>query len=183
MGVVVNRALATMCASVFRRLRPWHIGCTFALFGMSCVLPETLDPEADTNVNYPPAIVSTDPPSTGFVTIPMSTGRDFILTLSDANVSDVLHVRFFVDYSSPMGTPAGPIVDVDIPAGTMAQRPSVTNPLTCESSRVPPTGTHYVTAVVADRPFLSSTQQPIFRAVPPDGFTAEVTWTVTCTNQ
>jgi hypothetical protein len=179
MGVVVNRALATMCASVFRRLRPWHIGCTFALFGMSCVLPETLDPEADTNVNYPPAIVSTDPPSTQPVTMPIATGREFTLTISDQNVSDVLHVRFFVNYSL-MGTPAGPIVDVDVPAGTTAIRPALPNTLTCGDSRVPIGGPQYVTAVVADRPFLSSTQPPIFRAVPPDGFTAEVTWTVTC---
>jgi hypothetical protein len=150
---------------------------------MSCVLPETLDPEADTNVNYPPAIIATDPPSTAPVSIPVSTGRDFFVTLSDANISDVLHVRFFVDYSL-MGTPAGAIVDVDVPAGTMTQRPAVMNALTCEPSRVPADGKpHAVTAVVADRPFLNSTQPPIFRAVPPDGFTAEVTWTVTCTNQ
>ena len=178
MGVVVNWGLATLCARVFRRLRPWHIGCIFALFGMSCVLPETLDPVDDTKVNYPPVIVSTDPPSTEPQTIQM-TMRDFSLTVSDANLDDVLHVRYFVNYSNPMAPPSGPIAEALIPAGTTAKRNAVTTSIECGPTRVP-TGTQQLTAVIADRPFIEGTTPPLFRAVPPDGYTVEVSWTVTC---
>ena len=182
MGVAVSQGKTTLCARSFRHLSPWHIGCIFALFGMSCVLPEPLDAIDDTKVNYPPVIVATDPPSTQPATIPTSTGRDFALTISDQNVDDILYVRYFVDYSMT-GTPAGPIVEDSIPAGTKPLRSAHTDNLICDASRVPPTGTHYVTAVVADRAFLPSNQQPFFRAVPADAFTIEVSWTVTCTSQ
>ena len=179
MGVAVIQGLTTMWVSVFRRLRPWHIGCIFALFGMNCVLPEPLDPVDDTKVNYPPVIVSTDPPSTQPQTIQM-TMRDFSLTAADSNLDDVLHVRYFVDYSSAVtGTPAGPIAEALIPAGNTTQRSAVTTSIACGMTRVP-MGTHQLTAVVADRAFIEGTTPPIFRAVPADGYTVEVSWTVTC---
>jgi hypothetical protein len=147
------------------------------------VLPESLEAVSDTEVNVPPAIVATDPPSTERATIP-GIDREFSVTTEDANLGDTLHLRFFVDYASSP-TPPGPAALADVPPPAEPKpgdfrRPSVTVTIFCDDRHVPPDGAnHILTAVVADRPFIDN-KPPLFRAVPSDTATAEVSWTVTC---
>jgi hypothetical protein len=153
--------------------------------GPSCVLPEGLDVVDDTEINYPPAVVSSVPPASLKATIDGQ--REFSLTLEDMNLKDTLFVRFFLDYYAPPTTtgPAAPIDLIDVPPPTDATprdgtRLPITVSIACIRD-VPADGkTHVLTAVIADRPFINDNVQPLFRHLPDDARQAEVSWEVAC---
>jgi hypothetical protein len=158
-----------------------------------CVLPENLGLVDDTETNYGPSIIASDPTANGTRTIIM-TRRDFELTIEDANVRDTLYLRYFVDYYTPQGTggPTPPIAITDLAPNVAQAKPdprrqpaSVT--IACVSMLgvpgIPSDGNpHVLTALVADRPFLADDQMgpPSFRQLPSDARETELSWGVAC---
>lgn len=139
---------------------PWAIVAIAtlpALWTQGCVIPPSLRAEDDAGVNSPPAIVmvagASDQlaePGPYFVeTGPMA--GTLSVQLIDTDVADVLYVRGYLDYNSPVGNRVPPRVQCPVPASDNATRMATCNLAgLCLPGDV---GTqHNLTLVVFDRP-------------------------------
>ena len=132
------------------------IATLLALSSGGCVIPPSLQPQDDTPVNSPPAIVSVRGPSDALAEPGpyfVESGRlagTLSVSLIDTDVADMLYVRGYLDYNTPVGNRVPPRIKCSVPLSEDAKRDATCN-LTglCLPSDV---GTqHNLTLVVFDR--------------------------------
>lgn len=140
----------------------------------ACLLPPELEAGTfDAGPSSPPVIVNAGPaPDFSFpgpILLDRQDERTLSLTILDNDLSDVVHVRLYVDYGRPDPEPAyaecqaastGALTRVVVCAVN-----AICNPIAATDQ-----GDHVLEAMVADREFISSGDpvaegQPLFRAL------------------
>lgn len=159
------------------------IPVTIALLASGCVIP--IGPQFDDpEDNYPPFVVNSTPGQGDIFTEGGASGREIAVTLSDHNVHDQLHIRWFVNY--PGTGPSSKQLRNDIlPGGATPERSPVRIRPDCGFSGLE-RGQHRLVMSVADRPYLDALLGNIvppeapFDSVPPDGNRIRVVWILNC---
>ncbi len=153
----------------------------------ACILPPPLDVESDDiGISSPPVVVEIAPQefkSPGLpIQVEQADERNMILTVSDNDPEDLIFVRFFVDYARPDQTSFK--ADCSAPASGTERR-QVTCSMATICNGISPDVAHFLEAVIADRPFLDTSDpravgQLPFRALPPLAGSTITAWTLEC---
>jgi hypothetical protein len=141
------------------------IATLLALCPQGCVIPPSLQPQDETPVNSPPAIVSVRGPSDALAEPGpyfVESGRlagTLSVSLIDTDVADTLYVRGYLDYNTPVGNRVPPRIKCSVPLSEDAKREATCN-LTglCLPSDVG--AQHNLTLVVFDRQPLDAGDDP-----------------------
>jgi hypothetical protein len=153
---------------------PFAVAITPPVLTTGCVIPPSLEPDdGDAGPSFTPVILEAGPaPDFSFpgpVQLHRPDARQLSLALSDADVGDILYLRFYVDYGRVAPTP----VLVECQAAPTGVRDRVVDcpvgPL-CTPIATTDSGDHVLEAMVADRPFISdgapeAAGQPAYRAL------------------
>lgn len=147
----------------------------------ACVIP--LAPEfQDPEENYPPFVLSSDPPEGSRIT-PAEVVRPIKVTLGDQNLSDTLFARWTFDYP-----PRDPAIsrfaqeDEIARSGTVTRRTIQIEPSCFRHNIARGLLQHRLTLSVSDRPFLDpENNEPVSPEAPLDSFRAgahrvRITW-------
>lgn len=178
----VPRPRSSSSASRARALRaPRRAAAALVALLSACVIPigpEFREPEP----NHPPALVSASPqagenaPGTS----------EFNILVSDANLGDTLHVRWFYDYPpfSRLLTRRAPGADEILPPprdGNPVRALRAFRPSCVAHNVAPGLPTHQLLLLVADRPFAppaEASERYPYHAVSEGGALLAVSWTL-----
>lgn len=155
-----------------------------SLLAGGCVLPPSLSSnQADAGENSPPAILSASSDlvqlvEPGPVSFAIGTSSTLNVALRDADVTDTLYVRIFVDYNHPDQTP--PRVPKCIAPPTGKPDRTAICPLSglCETGDA--TLTRGMTIVVFDREPLDDGTLPLYQAMPTGGLSTDRFYYLQC---
>ncbi len=138
--------------------------------------------DVDAGVNAPPIILSATPEDLAFpgpVILDPNDARRVTLRVVDNDITDVLHVRFYRDYTANNPTP--PVNSATALAGLESQRLIESSVVTwCAGIDETVPTSHILEVVVADDDFLPNDQPPLFRALPEGAFGATRSWDIVC---
>jgi hypothetical protein len=155
-------------------------------YAAGCVIPPPGEVQQDFDagvLNSPPALLAASPPELDFpgpLVVVQGDQRQVTLTLSDNDIDDTLHVRFFRDYRNDAPTPPLNATSGEIPVSGGVLRLGVFGLGSwCNGTPDVDPALHLLEVMVADREFVEG--EPLFRALPigasPPAFRA---WTITC---
>lgn len=149
---------------------------------VGCVIPPSLEPEADGGVNSPPAILSVrteqrqvQPPEAISVARGPQAGN-LTITLLDTDVGDQLYVGLFVDYNLPDELP---------PRSTCSAAPNggpqriATCSMTSVCALADIDVQRHLTIMVADRPTVPNVE-PLFQALEAGGRSTREVYFLAC---
>lgn len=163
-----------------RRLSPLLLAASAATLGCVVALPiEEEEVAENTPPFYDPTSLAPSPSDPAFDPETSESMEWCVNQVRDANLGDRLYVRWFIDYGpgneSPIefGKPDGLVQIEDGHRLCMKVNP-------CQNSdfvgALDGTQLHTIELVVADRPFLDSSVEPRFRALPDDARFVVITW-------
>ena len=154
--------------------------------GFGCVLP--LEPSfSDPSPNHPPFLVQAKPALGSVVSVSNSaTTMPLIeLQLGDQDHSDVLYIRWLLDYPETTATEESTLLlETALPASNNEIRPPIRFSPNCVDHHLANQSMHRLSLVVADRPFSSSEGLPPekrWTTTDEPGFILESTWTIAAT--
>ena len=157
-----------------------------AFFLQSCILPPELEIVAERDDSAPPIVSAVAPAefTTPGPPIQLELGdeRFMTLTVRDNDLADVIFVRFFVDYSRPDRTNSK--AECSAPSSGEIER-EVPCSMSTIGNGVSLSEEHFLEAVVADQPFLETSDpdaagQLPFRALPPGSSSSVTAWSLRC---
>jgi hypothetical protein len=156
----------------------------FSLLAGGCVLPPSLSTsQADAGENSPPAILSASSDlvqlvEPGPVSFAMGTSSTLNVALRDADLTDTLYVRLFVDYNHPDPTPARVAGCNANPTGKPDRTAICSLDGLCQSGDVGVT--RGLTIVVFDREPLDDGTTPLYQAMPTGGLSTDRFYYLQC---
>jgi hypothetical protein len=161
----------------------WVLAALAVLAAPACVIPPSLSPDNQDEVNSPPAILSVTSDGQvlsepGPLVFDMgATAGDLSVQLIDTDTQDSLYVRIFVDYNMPDRLDARARCE----AGPSA---TATRNVTCKLNSLCVTADlgvqRNMTIVVFDRPPLAPGTEPAFQAMPEGGMKTSVFYFLKC---
>jgi hypothetical protein len=151
------------------------------LASTACVIPIPAEiEEGDAGGGSAPVIIASNPDmSSGTITLSDSAPITASLTIRDNDLDDTLYVKVFRDYV----TNQPPVHTTSIPADaenrTRDRIKELDTDNWCNGGAVG-SGNLNFEVMVADRPFLEDSEEPAYRALPPEANFSIRSWTAQC---
>jgi hypothetical protein len=166
----------------------WLVAASLPVASGGCPLPipEADRADAGAEVNAPPLIGAATPEDLAFpgpLLLDRGDPRSVSVRVTDIDLEDTLHARFFRDYTSANPTP--PVVSGTATAtapSTPERIVEVSVATWCAGLDPADSAFHTLEIMVTDRPFLpdGTPDAPLFRALPADALAAFRSWTIAC---
>ena len=154
--------------------------------GSACIIPPDLEIRVDRQDSSPPIVVAVAPPEFASPGPPLlleiNDERLMSLTVEDNDFADSVYIRFFVDYNRP--DRLGPRADCSAPSSGELE-----TIVTCSMATICNAVTfgedHFLEAVIADMPFLETSDPNAagglpFRALPEEASSSITSWSLRC---